>query len=160
MISNTNLDTSLNRISSQGILKGRIEQFNFMIYNIKEKIFTGHGLSEYSGLPSDVDIPQRLEGIFIASHNGYLSILIQYGIIFGGLVILILFTKSFKLFSFYFRRNDENLLYLFIIVYTLFTLNFESLITGINEFHTILFLVFNILFVLFKIFRRSYGLRY
>ena len=66
MISNTNLETSLNRITSQGILKGRIEQFNFAIYNIKEKIFTGHGLSEYSGLPSDVDIPQRLEGIFIA----------------------------------------------------------------------------------------------
>lgn len=139
LISNTNLDTSLNRITSQGVLKGRIEQFNFAIYNIKEKIFTGHGLSEYSGLPSDVDIPQRLEGIFIAAHNGYLSILIQYGIIFGGLVILILFTKSFELFSFYFRRNDENLVYLFIIVYTLFAANFESLITGINEFHTILF---------------------
>ena len=93
MISNTNLDTSLNRITSQGILKGRIEQFNFAIYNIKEKIFTGHGLNEYSGLPSDIDIPQSLEGIFIAAHNGYLSILIQYGVIFGGLVILILLQK-------------------------------------------------------------------
>ena len=69
MISNTNLDTSLNRITSQGILKGRVEQFNFIIYNIKEKIFTGHGLSEYSGLPSDVDIPQRLEGIFIKNNS-------------------------------------------------------------------------------------------
>ena len=139
MISNTNLETSLNRITSQGIMKGRVEQFNFAIYNIKEKIFTGHGLSEYSGLPSDIDIPKRLEGIFIAAHNGYLSILIQYGIIFGGLVILIIFTKSFELFSFYIRRNDENLVYVFFIVYTLFAANFESLITGINEFHTILF---------------------
>ena len=139
MIANANLETSLNRITSQGIIKGRVEQFNFAIYNIKEKIFTGHGLSEYSGLPSDVDIPQRLEGIFIAAHNGYLSILIQYGIIFGGLVILILFTKSFELFNFYIRRNDENLVYVFFIVYTLFAANFESLITGINEFHTILF---------------------
>ncbi len=139
LLSNTNLDTSLNRISSQGVLKGRVEQFNFAIYNIKEKILTGHGLSEYSGLPSDVEIPQRLEGIFIAAHNGYLSILIQYGIIFGGLVILIFFRKSLEVFRFYFRRNDENLVYVFFIVYTLFAANFESFMTGINEFHTILF---------------------
>ena len=139
LLSNTNLDTSLNRITSQGVLKGRVEQFNFAIYNINEKILTGHGLSEYSGLPSDVEIPQRLEGIFIAAHNGYLSILIQYGIIFGGLVILIFFRKSLEVFRFYFRRNDENLVYVFFIVYTLFAANFESLMTGINEFHTILF---------------------
>ena len=139
LVSNTNLDTSLNRITTQGVFKGRVEQFNFAIYNIKEKLLTGHGLSEYSGLPSKVEIPEKLEGLFIAAHNGYLSILIQYGIVFGGLVILIFFRKSLEVFSFYFKRNDNNLVYVFFIVYTLFAANFESLMTGINEFHTILF---------------------
>ena len=62
---------------------------------------------------------------FFTTHNGYLSILIQYGIIFGGLVILILFIK--KRGKFLYKRNDENLVYLFIIG-TLCFLNFESLL--------------------------------
>ena len=75
----------------------------------------------------------------MGAHNGYLSILLQYGIIFGGLVILIIFKKSLEIIRFYYGKNDYNLIYLFLVVYTLIAANFESLITGINEFHTILF---------------------
>ena len=75
----------------------------------------------------------------MGAHNGYLSILLQYGIIFGGLVILIIFKKSLEIIRFYYGKNDHNLIYLFLIIYTLIAANFESLITGINEFHTILF---------------------
>ena len=139
LISNTNLDTSLNRISSQGIFNDRTEQFNFAVYNLKQNLFVGYGLDEYSGLPKDIEIPEELEGLFIGAHNGYLSILIQYGILFGGLVIFILFRKSLQVVEFFKNKSGINNIYLFVIIYTLIAANFESLFTGINEFHTILF---------------------
>ena len=47
----------------------------------------------------DVDIPQKIGRDFYSlTHNGYLSILIQYGIIFGGLVIFDSFYKKFGTF--------------------------------------------------------------
>ena len=139
IISNIDLDTSINRLSNQTLFNDRIEQFSFAIHNIKQNLLLGYGLNEYSGLPSSVNIPKNLKGLFMGAHNGYLSILIQYGIIFGGLVILIIFKKSLEIIRFYFGKNDYEQIYLFLIVYTLIAANFESLITGINEFHTILF---------------------
>jgi len=139
IISNLDLNTSINRLSNQMLFNDRIEQFSFAIHNIQQNLLSGYGLSEYSGLPSSINIPKNLKGLFMGAHNGYLSILIQYGIIFGGLVILIIFNKSLEIIRFYYGKNDYNLVYLFLIVYTLIAANFESLITGINEFHTILF---------------------
>lgn len=139
LISNTNLDTSLNRISSQGLFNDRTEQFYFAVNNLKQNLFVGYGLDEYSGLPKDIEIPEELEGLFVGAHNGYLSILIQYGILFGGLVIFILFRKSLQVIQFFKNKSGLNNIYLFVIIYTLIVANFESLFTGINEFHTILF---------------------
>ena len=139
LISNTNLDTSLNRISSQGIFNDRTEQFYFALDNLKQNLFVGYGLDEYSGLPKDIEIPEELEGLFIGAHNGYLSILIQYGILFGGLVIFILLKKSLQVIRFFKNRSGIYNIYLFVIFYTLIVANFESLFTGINEFHTVLF---------------------
>ena len=139
LISNTNLDTSLNRISSQGIFNDRTEQFYFAVDNLKQNLFVGYGLDEYSGLPKDIEIPEELESLFIGAHNGYLSILIQYGILFGGLVIFILLRKSLQIIQFFKNRSGIYNIYLFVIVYTLIAANFESLFTGINEFHTVLF---------------------
>ena len=139
IVSNIDLNTSINRLSNQSLFNDRIEQFSFAIHNIKQNLLLGYGLNEYSGLPSGINIPKKLKGLFMGAHNGYLSILLQYGIIFGLLVILIIFKKSIEIIRFYFGKNDYNLIYLFLIVYTLIAANFESLITGINEFHTILF---------------------
>lgn len=139
LISNTNLDTSLNRISSQGIFNDRTEQFYFAVGNLKQNLFVGYGLDEYSGLPKDIEMPEEFERKFMGAHNGYLSILIQYGILFGGLVIFILLRKSLQIIQFFKNRSGISNIYLFVIVYTLITANFESLFTGINEFHTLLF---------------------
>ncbi len=139
LISNTNLDTSFNRISSQGIFNDRTEQFYFAVDNLKQKLFVGYGLDEYSGLPKDIEIPEELENLIIGAHNGYLSILIQYGILFGGLVVLIMFRKSLQIIQFFKNISGIYNIYLFVIIYTLIAANFESLFTGINEFHTLLF---------------------
>ena len=126
-------------MSSQGIFNDRTEQFYFAVNNLKENLFVGYGLDEYSGLPKDIEIPEELEGLFIGAHNGDLSILLQYGILFGGLVIVILFRKSLQVIQFFKNKSGLNNIYLFVIIYTLIVANFESLFTGINEFHTILF---------------------
>ena len=75
----------------------------------------------------------------IGAHNGYLAFLTQYGILFGGIVIFIIFKKSFQIY-FYFRNSTEyERIYLFIIIYTFIASLFEVFMTGINDFNTILF---------------------
>ena len=75
----------------------------------------------------------------MASHNGYLAILIQYGLLFGAIFLLILLKKSVSLVLYFNTVNHSSQIYIFIVVFTLLAANFESLITGINEFMTVLF---------------------
>jgi O-antigen ligase len=139
ILSTTNLDTSFNRVSSQSFFNDRTEQFNFAIENLNKKLWFGYGLSEYSGFPEEIEIPEEYEGRLMASHNGYLSIFLQYGLILGFLIILIILRKSFVLLFYYINKKQKDNIFLFIVLLTLIASLFETLITGINEFHTILF---------------------
>ena len=139
LISSIDLNTSFNRFSSQDILNDRTDQFNFAVNNLEKEFWFGYGLSEYSGLPSNVDVPEEYQGLLIASHNGYLSIFLQYGIIFGFFIILIIMRKSLMLSSYFIRKEQKDNIFLFIVIITLIASMFETLLTGINEFHTILF---------------------
>ena len=139
LISSIDLNTSFNRFSSQDILNDRTDQFNFAINNLEKEFWFGYGLSEYSGLPSNVDVPEEYQGLLIASHNGYLSIFLQYGIIFGFFIILIIMRESLMLSSYFIRKEQKDNIFLFIVILTLIASMFETLLTGINEFHTILF---------------------
>jgi hypothetical protein len=134
----TDLNTSINRISSQSIFNDRTLQFELALKSINDKLFEGHGLSNYSGIP-EIALGEEYDGLIVSAHNGYLSLFIQFGIIFGSLILLIILRKSLSL-LFFFKEGEDYLdFYLFLVVYTLIAANFESLITGINEFHTILF---------------------
>ena len=139
LISSIDLNTSFNRFSSQDILNDRTDQFNFAVNNLEKELWFGYGLSEYSGLPSNIDVPEEYQGLLIASHNGYLSIFLQYGIIFGFFIILIIMRKSLMLSSYFIRKEQKDNIFLFIVILTLIASMFETLLTGINEFHTILF---------------------
>ena len=77
-------------------------------------------------------------GYIISSHNGYLAILTQYGLIFGGIIILIFVIKTIELLNSV-KYDSEDKVYIFCITYTLVYAVFETMITGINEFQTILF---------------------
>lgn len=138
-ISTTDLETSFNRFSSQDIFNDRTEQFTFALESLKQELWFGYGLSEYSGSPKGVKSPDKYEGLIMSSHNGYLSIYLQYGIIFGSLVILIIIRKSFIVLFYFDRKKQENNILLFIVFVTLIASMFETLLTGINEFHTLLF---------------------
>ena len=135
----TGSQTGINRVISGDLFEDRIDQFNFAIDNLGKNLYTGYGLNEYSGLPENIEIPQEHKGRFMGAHNGYLSVLIQYGLIFGICVIILFFRKSMLLIFFFKKRKDYITIYIFIILYTLIAGLFESLFTGINEFQTILF---------------------
>ena len=138
-IQSQDLDTGINRVLSSELLGDRTDQFTFAIDNIKNNLFIGHGLDQYSGLPEDVKIPEKYQGLYMGAHSGYFSILLQYGLMFGLLVITIIIRKSVILLSYFRNRRDYINIYYFIILYTIFAGFFETLFTGINEFHTILF---------------------
>ena len=139
LISSINLNTSINRVTNQGAFEGRAEQWEFALYNLQEKPFTGHGLSEYSGLPESSLISDNQKGKIMSAHNGYLSILLQYGLLFGLLVIFVFLKKSVEVLKFFKDNSDYNVIYSFIVLITIFLSLFETFITGINQFHTILF---------------------
>ena len=139
IVSSTNLDTSINRINSQSLFNDRTEQFQNAIENIMEKPWTGYGLSKYSGDPDPEKRFDEFGKQIMHAHNGYLSLFIQLGFIFGFLTLFIIFKKSYT--SLMLLRNETGYIriYSFIVLYTLFAAVFDSLITGINESQTILF---------------------
>ena len=155
IVSSINLDTSINRFAEQSIFNDRIEQAFFAIENINKSLFSGYGLNEYSGLPKDISLPKRFKGQIMTSHNGYLSILLQYGVLFGGFILALIFVKAYQLISFFRFSNDSEKVFIFIIIYTFVSSIYETLITGINEFHTILFW-FSLAFLSYSKFKKDY----
>ena len=137
-ISSINLDTSLNRFVEQSMFNDRLLQYEYAILSIKHKLFIGYGLDKYAYINKSL-VPISLQGKIIGAHNGYLAILTQYGIMFGGLILYIIFNQSYKLISFFRNSLDYERVYVFIIIYTLIASLYETLITGVNEFQTILF---------------------
>ena len=103
-----------------------------------EKPFTGWGLDKYAFIDISV-VPYYLRGVIVGAHNGYLAILVQYGALFSVGVFYIIITKSYNLLN-YFRKTriGYTAIYSFIIIYTLLAAIYESLMTGINEFHTVM----------------------
>jgi len=133
-----NLDTSLNRFSEQSMFSDRILQYEFAYKSIQERLFTGFGLDKYAYIDKTL-APIHLQGKIIGAHNGYLAILTQYGIVFGSIVLFLIFKISTQSFSFFKNEKGFERVYLFIVIYTLIASLYEALMTGINEFHTILF---------------------
>ena len=110
----------------------RIDQWSESLDNINDELLTGYGLSVYEGYLDDNES-------YGGAHNSYLSILMLYGVILGSLMILTILVKSFSLFNFFKDRPSDVRIYLCIVMITLFASISETLITGINEFLTILF---------------------
>ncbi len=138
IISSINLDTSINRFVDQSLFNDRLLQYEYAWQTIKLKLFSGNGLDKYAYIDKSL-VPMYLKGHIISSHNGYLAILTQYGIVLGGTVLLVIINKSIQVVSFFKDTPENERIYLFIVIYALFAAIYETLITGINEFHTILF---------------------
>jgi O-antigen ligase len=135
-----NLDTSINRFVSQSLFNDRIFQYKYAYETFLMKPIFGHGLEKYAF----IDLSLVPDYVFeshsvIGAHNGYLAFLTQYGILFGSIVIFIIFKISFQIYLYFRNSIGHEKIYLFIIIYTLIATLFEVFMTGINDFNTILF---------------------
>ena len=132
------LDTSINRFAEQSLFNDRLLQYQYAYETLMQSPFFGFGLDKYAFINPEI-VPVSLTGYIISSHNGYLAILTQYGILFGGIVLLVTFKKSSQLLTYFRNRTGYERIFFFIIIYTLISSVFETYMTGINEFITILF---------------------
>ena len=153
-IATYNLETSINRFADQSLFNDRILQFKYAYLSFKEKILTGYGLDKYSYIDKSL-VPIYLKGVIIGAHNGYLAILTQHGVIFGSLILYLIFRKSFQAYTFFKNKIGFERVYLFIVFYTLMASIYESFMTGINEFNTILFW-FSLAILSYSKFREEY----
>ena len=131
-------NTSINRFASMSLFNDRIYQYQYAYETLMQKPLSGFGLDKYAYINPSL-IPDHLRSYNISAHNGYLAILTQYGLVIGSLLLYIILSKSYELFSFFKDYNKNEKIYLFILVYATLVSVYEVLITGINEFHTILF---------------------
>ena len=109
-----------------------------LLGHIKHKLFVGYGLDKYAYINTSL-VPLSLKSKIIGAHNGYLAIITQYGIIFGVAILYIIFQSSYKVISYFRNSLKIERVYLFMLIYALIAAMYETLITGINEFQTILF---------------------
>ena len=138
-IINLQLSTSFNRFSAVSLFDDRILQIKYAFTTLLNKPFFGYGIDKYSYIDMDL-VPDLIFGTIISAHNGYLALLVQFGMIFGGAILFIMGRESFLNIKRFISQQNNNTFYLFVLIFGLLTSFFETLITGINEFHTILFL--------------------
>ena len=138
-IINLQLSTSFNRFSAVSLFDDRILQIKYAFTTFLNKPFFGYGIDKYSYIDMEL-VPDLIFGTIISAHNGYLALLVQFGMIFGGAILFIIVRQSFLNIKRFISKQNNNTFYLFVIIFGLLTSFFETLITGINEFHTILFL--------------------
>ena len=132
------LDTSVNRFASQGLLNDRLLQYQYAYETVLQRPFFGSGLDKYAFIDPEI-IPYYLSKHLISAHNSYLAILVQYGFVFGLLILGIIFYQTIRFYLKIDRNDSVQMFYLYIISYAILASMYENLITGINEFHTILF---------------------
>ena len=139
IIVSINLDTSTNRFVAQSLFNDRVLQYQYAYETFINKPLFGYGLDKYAYIDLSI-VPNYVKSLTVmGAHNGYLAFLTQYGILFGGAVIFIIFKKSIQIYSYFLKSKEFERIYLFIIFYTLIASLFEAFMTGINDFNTILF---------------------
>lgn len=138
IVLNFQFDTSFNRFAEQDLFNDRLIQYNYAYQTIMQNPFFGSGLDKYAYIDNNL-VPMSLKGYIISAHNGYLALLTQYGFIIGSFVIFIILRKCWILGNYFKFSSEEERTYVFIFIYALFASIYETMLTGINEFHTILF---------------------
>ena len=153
LLINIQLDTSINRFADQSLFNDRLLQYKYAFETIMLSPIIGSGLDKYQYISPEV-IPYFLQGQ-IGAHNGYLAILVEYGFIFGLLILGIIFYQTIRSYLIIEKKDPAQLFYFYIIFYALFASFYETMMTGINEFHTILFW-FSLAFLSYSIYKKQH----
>ena len=133
-------DNAIARLINTDLINNRILNYLFAYETFKSKWLLGHGLSNYAFIDPNI-ISVEYSDLEIGAHNGYLAILVQYGLIFSLLFFSIFFKALINIFKYVrFNWNKKEIkFYFFVIIYTLVNAFGETMFTGINDFQTLFF---------------------
>ena len=138
VVLNFDVNTSINRFDAQSLLNDRVLQYQYAYETFLQRPFFGFGLDKYAYINQEI-VPSYLSGHIISAHNAYLAIIVQYGIFFGLTFLGIVFYKILEIFKNINLSDPIERFYFYLITYVVLASLYETLITGINEIHTILF---------------------
>ena len=135
-------NNAFQRIFEFDLLINRKYEYLYAIDTFLQKPIFGHGLKNYAYIDFSL-IQFDDEQINFGAHNGYLSILVQYGAIFSSIFFFILIYYLNKIYRakieiFGIKILETKFLF-FLITYALFNGLFENTIIGINFLQTNLF---------------------
>lgn len=135
-------NNAIQRIFADDILTNRKYEYLYAIDTFLQKPIFGHGLKNYAYIDFSLIQFDDVQ-IDYGAHNGYLSILVQYGALFSSIFFGLLFYNINKIFTSNINIFGENSLetrfLFFILVYTLVNGLFENTLIGINFFQSNLF---------------------
>lgn len=135
-------NNAIQRMFEYDLLINRKYEYLYAIDTFLQKPLFGHGLKNYAYIDFSLIQFDDVQ-INFGAHNGYLSILVQYGAIFSAIFFSILIYYLNKIYRAKIEVFGENILQtrflFFIITYTLINGLFENTIIGISFFQTNLF---------------------
>ena len=122
------------------IFENRKLEFLYAYETFKNQFLFGNGLYNYAYINPSL-IKSVHQNIDIGAHNGYLAILVQYGIFFSLPIFVLLFLYTYKIYAFLSDRLAEkkNQFIVFALLYTYLNAFFETAFTGVNYFLTAFF---------------------
>ena len=132
---------SISRLLQEDIFENRKYEYLYAIETFLQNPLVGHGLKNHSYIDHSL-IKFTDQQIDFGAHNGYLSLIVQYGLIFSSAIILYVGRSVFNVIKKIRKNIDgepiDRLIY-FIIIYTLINGLFENSFSGINYFQSSLF---------------------
>ena len=132
---------AISRLLNEDILFNRQYEIIYAFETFYNELWFGNGLKNYAYINENV-ISSYDQEIDFGAHNGYLSLLVQYGLVFS-IIFYTIVTKNLYKTSVYLRSKmteDTGYKYFyFIIIYTLTNALFENSFSGINFFQGSLF---------------------
>ena len=135
-------NNAIQRMLEFDLLINRKYEYLYAIDTFLQKPLFGHGLKHYAYIDFSLIQFDDVQ-INFGAHNGYISILVQYGAIFSTIFFSILIYYLNKIYRAKIEIFGENILQtkflFFLITYTLVNGLFENTIIGINFLQTNLF---------------------
>jgi len=135
-------NNAIQRMLEFDLLINRKYEYLYAIDTFLQKPLFGHGLKNYAHIDFSLIQFDDVQ-INFGAHNGYLSILVQYGAIFSTIFFSILIYYLNKIYKAKIEIFGENILQtkflFFLITYALINGLFENTIIGINFLQTNLF---------------------
>lgn len=122
------------------IFENRKLEFFYAYETFKNQYLFGNGLYNYAYINQSL-IKSVHQNIDIGAHNGYLAIMVQYGIFFSLPIFVLLFSYTYKIYAFLSNIlvEKKNQFIVFTLLYTCFNAFFETVFTGVNYFQTAFF---------------------